>query len=272
MAKYSTTKSFWLLTLTAMILFGSCSSRNTQTLFRSSSEIDLNALRDIYVVNDQGQYDEYYRIKEGDVIAIRNLQNKSWGGNSSQPTISTAQSNVASTNTTDQTSISYIVDNNGMVTLPALKDKVKVTGLTRTEARQKIEDLYDLDNLADPIIELNIVNLKVSLLGEFTNQGNYNLTKDNTTLLDILSEAGGLPKTADPRSLKIIRGRETIHVNLTTDAIIGNRKLILQNNDIITVSPNKNSLNGEKIQRFNTIVQPILVIVNLAILIFTLSK
>ena len=97
------------------------------------------------------------------------------------------------------------------------------------------------------------------------------LTKDNTTLLEVVAKAG-VAKTADPRTLKIIRGRETIYVNLTSDAIIGHRKLILQNNDYITIAQNKNALDGEKIQRFNNVVQPLLVIVNLVILVFTLSK
>ena len=263
-------KMRYLLAFVAVLLLYSCGSINNQTLFRSPSDVNTETLKDIYVVNDQGQSDLYYRIKEGDVIAIRNLQDKFWGGNQSQ-SVTSSTTNTAATNTIDPTAVSFIVDNDGMVTLPALKDKVKITGLTRTEARQKIEDLYDTNNLADPIIELNIVNLKVFLFGEFTNPGEYMLTKDNTTLLEVVAKAG-VAKTADPRTLKIIRGRETIYVNLTSDAIIGHRKLILQNNDYITIAQNKNALDGEKIQRFNNVVQPLLVIVNLVILVFTLSK
>jgi polysaccharide export outer membrane protein len=272
MVKNLDSKSYYLFVLLTIFLLSSCGSTNHQTLFNADSDVSIESLKDIYVVNDQGQADLYYKIKEGDVIAIRNLQNKNWGGGQSLSAATSSESKIASTNTVESTAISYIVDNNGMVTLPALTNKVKIAGLTRVEAKQKIEDLYDSGLLVDPIIELNIVNLKVSLLGEFSKQGNYFLTKDNTTLLDILSESGGIPKTADPRTLKIIRGKETIYVNLADASIIGNRKLILQNNDIITIKPNKNALDGEKIQRFNNIIQPLLVIVNLVVLVFTLSK
>jgi polysaccharide export outer membrane protein len=272
MAKYNRIRSSYLLALVALIFLNSCGSTNTQTLFKSATDVNVETIKDIYVVNDQGQYDAYYKIKEGDVISIRNLQNKNWGGSLSQGATGGAESSVATSNTVDAAAISYIVDDRGLVTLPALENKVKIAGLTRKEAQQKIEDLYDTKNLADPIIELNVVNLKVHLLGEFATQGSFFLKKDNTTLIDILAEAGGLAKTADPRTLKIKRGKETIYVNLTSDNIIGNRKLILQNDDIITVGPNKNALDGEKIQRFNNVIQPLLVVVNLVILVFTLSK
>lgn len=272
MVKNLDSKSYYLFVLLTIFLLSSCGSTNHQTLFNADSDVSIESLKDIYVVNDQGQADLFYKIKEGDVIAIRNLQNKRWGVGQSSGTSTGGESNVAATNTTETSAISYIVNDFGMVKLPALKDPVKIAGLTRKEATQKIQDLYVANLLVDPIIELNIVNLKVSLLGEFSSQGNYFLTKDNTTLFEILAEAGGIPKTADPRTLKIIRGKETIYVNLTDAGVIGNKKLVLQNNDIITIKPNKNALDQEKIQRFNNIIQPLLVVVNLVILVYTLSK
>jgi polysaccharide export outer membrane protein len=265
-------KSYHLICLLAVFLFSSCGSTSQQALFKSDADVNIETLKSIYVINDQGQADLYYKIKEGDVISIRNLQNKRWGGGQSGPISASAETNVAATNFIETNAISYIVDDYGMVKLPALKTPIKIAGLTRKQATQKIQDLYVANLLVDPIIELNVVNLKVSLLGEFSKQGNYFLNKDNTTLFEILAEAGGIPKTADPRSLKIIRGRETIYVNLSEASIIGHAKLVLQNNDIITISPNKNALDGEKIQRFNNIVQPLLVVVNLVILVFTLTK
>jgi len=260
-----------------MGLLSACGTINNQTLLKSATDAEAEKYQGVHVVNDQNSDEIYYRIKEGDVIAIRNLQNKNWGGGQSQAALGSSSANVAVTNTVDANSISYIVDRDGMVTLPTLKNKVKISGLTRIEARQKIEDLYrDGGYLVDPIIELNIVNLKVSLFGEFNKQGTFYLTKDNTTLIDILAEAGGLAKTADPRTLKIIRGKngaETIYVNLSEQqGILGNPKLILQNNDIIIVGASQKIRDEEKVQRFNNIVQPLLVVINLVALIFTLSK
>lgn len=276
MAKNKSMKFHYLLAFIVLIALNSCKSVPHRLLFNTSSGVNIENIKDIYVENDQGPNELYYRIKEGDVIAIRNLQNKYWGGSLSSPA-SGSQSNVALTNTADANSVSYIVDNNGTVALPALKEKVKISGLTRVQARQKIEDLYSTGTgrgeiLTDPIIELNVVNLKVDLFGEVAKQGPIPLTKDNTTLIDVISQAGGLLKTADPRDVRIKRGKETIYVNFSSDRIIGHNKLVLQNNDIIIVGQNRSTSDAEKIQRFNTIIQPILVVVNFAILLFTLTK
>jgi polysaccharide export outer membrane protein len=151
-----------------------------------------------------------------------------------------------------------------------------VAGLSRREATAKIEAIYKEKLLPDPIIDLSIVNLKVTLLGEFNKQGNFLLERDNTTLIDIIGEAGGITKTADPKTCKIIRGDrsnpEIIYVNLNDINSLASKKLTLQNNDIIVLQTTKGAALSERLQRFNNIVQPLLVVVNLAVLIFTISR
>ncbi|RNL51118.1 SLBB domain-containing protein [Pedobacter jejuensis] len=130
--------------------------------------------------------------------------------------------------------------------------------------------------LKNPIIELNIVNLKVTLLGEFSKQGNFFIERENTTLIDIIGEAGGITKTADPKTLKIIRGDrnhpEIIYVNLSDINSLASKKLVLQNNDIIILQPTKSAALSEKLTSVNNVIQPILVVVNLGILILSLTR
>lgn len=270
MIKFSCVKSFCLLTLITVLLLSSCGSRNSQTLFNAATDVITDTIKQVYVVNDQGRGDLYYKIKVNDLITIRNLQNKEWGALKST-TPSTGVSAAAMDNTT-----SYRVEEDGTVNLPAI-GKTLLVGLTQREAAQKLQDSYGNPKyLTDPIIELKIVNLKVTVLGEFGKQGNFLLEKENTHLIELIAEAGGLTKTADPKTLKIIRGNksnpEIIYVNLNDLRSIGNKKLILQNNDIIYIQPTKDAAFAERLQKSNNIIQPILVIVNLAILIFTLTK
>lgn len=251
----------------------SCSVRKQHSLFNAPSDIVTDTIKRVYVVNDQGLSDAYYKIKVSDQLAIRNVQNPEFGataaGNSGM------QSNYSSTSGTAQNILSYPVEPDGMVNLPAI-GKVEVLGLTKREATIKIQDIYKQKLLKDPIIELTVVNLKVTLLGEFSKQGNFLLEKDNTSLIDIIGEAGGITKTADPKTLKIIRGDrshpEIIYVNLTDINSLASKKLILQNNDIIVLQPTKGAALTEKLQSFNNIVQPLLVVVNLAVLIFTVTR
>jgi polysaccharide export outer membrane protein len=261
---------FILFLSTSIILF-SCSVRKQHSLFNAPSDIVTDTIKRVYVVNDQGISDAYYKIKVSDQLAIRNVQNPEFGATAAGS--AGAQSN--NTSGTAQNIISYPVEPDGMVNLPAI-GKVEVIGLTRREATVKIQDIYKQKLLKDPIIELTVVNLKVTLLGEFSKQGNFLLEKDNISLIEIIGEAGGITKTADPKTLKIIRGDrshpEIIYVNLTDINSLASKKLILQNNDIVVLQPTKGAALSEKLQSFNNIVQPLLVVVNLAVLIFTVTR
>ncbi len=261
--------------LILVICMSSCGSRKSRTLFNAQTDVVTDTIKQVYVVNDQGMADAYYKIKANDQLAIRNVQNKEFGASNSNLGGGTASSSGSSVTGSAQNVTSYPVDLEGNVNLPAI-GKVAVVGLSRREAAAKIQNLYGEKLLKDPIIELSLVNLKVTLLGEFSKQGNFLLEKDNTSLIEIIGEAGGITKTADPKTLKIIRGDranpELIYVNLNDINSLASKKIILQNNDIIVLQPTKNSALSERLQSFNNIVQPLLVVVNLAVLIFTLSK
>jgi polysaccharide export outer membrane protein len=259
-----------LLFMFAVVLFSACSAtkaRKSKTLFNAVTDNVSDTIKQVYVVNDQGLGDIYYKIKVNDLLAIRNLQDKEFLAKTTSSTVSAAG---------DKNSITYPVENDGTVNLPAI-GKVQVAGLTRKDAALKLQQLFEKSQIKDPIIELSIVNVKVTLLGEFNTQGNFLLERDNTTLVDIIGEAGGIKtETADPKTLKIIRGNrsnpEIIYVNLNDINSLGSKKLILQNNDLIVIQPTKNYALSQKLQSFNNIVQPLLVLINVAVLIFTFTR
>jgi len=261
--------------LICSVLLSSCAARRENSLFNASSDLMTDTIRHVYVVNDQGISDDYYKIKVDDQLAIRNVQNPEFGATgvpvNPPSTLRTQQAQSGNINNV----LSYPVDLDGSVNLPAI-GKVHVAGLSRRAAAEKIQDLYKKNLLKDPIIELSIVNLKVTLLGEFSKQGNFYIEKENTTLIDVIGEAGGITKIADPKTLKIIRGDKThpelIYVNLNDINSLASKKLILQNNDIIILQQTKRAAASEKLLSFNNIVQPLLVVVNLAVLVFTITR
>lgn len=266
-------KKLSLYFITAFVLIlSSCGARKERSLFNAATDVVTDTIKQVYVVNDQG-IDSYYKIKVNDLLAIRNVQNKEWGATASVGTNTASTGNIPTGGI--NTVLSYEVQPDGKVNLPAI-GKVEVAGLSRREATAKIEGIYKAKLLPDPIIELSIVNLKVTLLGEFSKQGNFLLERDNTTLIDIIGEAGGITKTADPKTLKIIRGDrskpEIIYVNLNDINSLASKKLVLQNNDIIVLQTTKGAATSDKLQSFSNILQPLLVVVNLAVLIFTISR
>lgn len=258
-----------LLIFISIIVLSACSAskaRREKTLFNSPSDYVTDTIKRVYVVNDQGMGDLYYRIKVNDLIAVKNKQNKEFLANTTLPTTNVAEQNV----------VTYPVESDGTVNLPAV-GKVVLAGLTRKEATEKLQQILEKSQLNKPIIEVTIVNVKVTLLGEFNTQGNFLLERDNTSLVEIIGQAGGInTQTADPKTLKIIRGDrsnpEIIYVNLNDINSLASKKLILQNNDIIVLQSTKNLALTQKLQNFNNVMQPLLVIINLGVLIFSFTR
>ena len=253
------TLSFFIA-FTIMACF-SCSYKQQQALFENNVSADTAVSEAIRVTN--------YRIKPQDLLQIRNLQNRKYIVD--EPVTSAASASTSSSNNDGQT---FQVEDNGNVTLPILGD-VKVAGLTRTEAKNQIETLYRRE-LKDPIIELKIVNLKVTMLGEIKAQGIYNLIRDRTSLIEVIGEAGGLTEKANPKKVKIIRGDmknpQVIEVDLSDINTLADSRIMLENNDIIYIAQNKRAIRTEKLQSMSAILQPVITLLNTALIIYTLTR
>lgn len=256
------TVRFFILSLLFCGLFivTSCAYKQDQLLFQEKSAIDSARQKNAVTLAD-------YKIQPQDILQVRNLQNISYitgdgGGGGSQ----------GGSGGGGQT---YQVEEDGTVALPVI-GHVQVAGLTRMEATKVIEDLYRKTLLKDPIIEVKIVNLKVTLLGEVKSQGNLPLVKDRTTLVEMIGEAGGLTDKANERNVQIIRGDpkspQVITVNLRNINSISNPATILQNGDIVYVAQNKRAIRTDKLTNFSTIIQPALIVLNTALIIYTLAK
>ncbi|MEO7214142.1 polysaccharide biosynthesis/export family protein [Mucilaginibacter sp.] len=211
-----------------------------------------------------------YRIQPRDILQIRNLQSLKYIVDESPSSTTTGGGGTASSQ--GQT---YEVEDDGTVALPLI-GHVPVGGLSRREASRKIEGLYRKELLKDPIIELKITNLKVTIFGEVGAQGNFPLLKDNTTLVEMLGQAGGLNPNANEKNIKIIRGtgadKTIFEIDLGNVSAISDPRAVLQNGDIIYVSKNKHALRNENAQNLSTTVQPITLLLSTVLLIFTLKR
>lgn len=253
-------KKFICLSILTVCMFGeiSCSFKQNQILFESKGP-NLNQ-------RSSDSDAKTHLIKPQDLLQVRNLQNRSLIVNEAITTESGASVNTGGQN--------YLVEADSTVALPML-GHVKVAGLTRIEAAKRIEALYSKE-LKNPIIELKIVNLKVTLLGEIKNQGIYNLEKDYTSLIEIIGAAGGLTEKANSKNIKIIRGDlqapQVIDLDLSDIKTLSDSRMILRNNDIIYISQNKKSIRSEKFQAMSVVLQPVIALLNTALIIYTLSR
>ncbi|WP_183572321.1 polysaccharide biosynthesis/export family protein [Mucilaginibacter sp. X5P1] len=241
-----------------LLLFSSCSYKQDQVLFEGNTQTTASI-----------SPATIYRIKPQDILQVRNLQNVKYIVDDAP---SNSSSSPSAANADNQT---YQVEEDSTVGLPVLGN-VKIAGLTRYEAEKKIAYLYGKTLLKDPVIQVKILNLKVTLMGEVKTPGNYPLLKDKTTLTEVLGEAGGLTSKADEKNIKIIRGPQenpqVTEIDLGKLNSLSNPACILQNQDIIYVSESRHAVKNEKLQNLSNIAQPALTLLNTVLIIFTLSK
>ena len=91
----------------------------------------------------------------------------------------------------------YPVDPDGLVPFPLL-GRVKASGLTTTRLAARLAELLEKDYLVNPQVSVAVkeyLSQKVQVLGEAEKPGLFFLTGP-TTLLEIVSKAGGLSKAA----------------------------------------------------------------------------
>lgn len=135
----------------------------------------------------------------------------------------------------------YTVDEEGAIDLPVL-GKVQVAGLKRTEAEALIKSLLEAQ-VVQPTVQVNMINARVSVLGEVTTPGQIPFTKNRMTIFEALAAAGDLTVYGQRHNVLVTRevnGKvEMGRVDLRSADIYTSPYYYLQQNDVVYVSPNK---------------------------------
>ncbi len=136
----------------------------------------------------------------------------------------------------------YLVDINGDIDFPIL-GKLHVEGMTRNQLTNMIKNkLIDQQLLKDPLVLVDFMNFKFSVLGEVGHVGTFNVTGDRITILEALAMAGDLKNTSKIDRVAVIRDygnkRRIMHVDLRTKDLFQSQAYYLHQNDIIYVEPN----------------------------------
>ena len=223
--------SYKFLTVIILLFLVSCSYKGKNILFKTKKKIDTQD-KPVFVINGQNDTvaDYKHRIKVGDRILIRFLNNYDIGKGSLQSATSTA--NSAQIGGADK---GYMVNYDSTVTLPLL-GRLNLVGLTRLECAKKLEKEYS-SLIINPIIDVNIASLSVTILGEVNNPGKIYLDKENTSLVEVIALANGFKDTGKKNAVKIIRGNEIIIVDLKQIESLQSDKLIIHDNDIVYIEP-----------------------------------
>jgi polysaccharide biosynthesis/export protein len=134
----------------------------------------------------------------------------------------------------------YLIDSKGEINLPVI-GKINVLGLNRNEAASLIEGKLK-DYIKNPIVQIQIQNYKVTVLGDVKNPGTFKIPNERVTIIEALGIAGDLQVTANRNNILVIRDENGVksefRVDLTKKDVFNSPVYYLAQNDVIYVEPN----------------------------------
>lgn len=169
----------------------------------------------------------------------------------------------------------YVVDSNGDIKFPML-GQIHVEGMTTEQLAGYLTEEISKE-VKDPIVKVELVNFKVSVLGEVRMPGTITIPGERVSILDALGQAQDMTEYGDRSNVLVIReenGKATYHyINLNKSDVMTSPYYFLRQNDVVVVSPNKvrqdnskyNNNNAYKLQVTSTIVSACSVIASLVI-------
>lgn len=165
----------------------------------------------------------------------------------------------------------YLVDQTGNIEFPVI-GKLKVSGLSRSEILKLLQDKISV-YIKNPIINLRIMNFKVSVQGEVNLPGTYPITSERVTLIEALSMAKDLTIYGRRDNILVIREINGVksfnRVDITKSDFINSPFYYLAQNDVVYVEPNKTRVNSSAVgPNTSVIISAISILVSLSVLIF----
>ncbi|MEZ4788035.1 MAG: polysaccharide biosynthesis/export family protein [Flavobacterium haoranii] len=223
-----------LILLLSMLLF-SCASREKLVYLQN----EFNA-QNVTQFQTRIQPDDVLMIiissENPEVAAPYNLKNVVLQSNSEE------SSQMQRTQT-------YIVDVEGNIEFPVL-GKVKLGGLSKEEAVNYIKNLLK-DHVKDAVVNLRILNYKISVLGEVNRPGTFSIPSERVTVLEALGKAGDLTIYGKRKNVLLIREENgvisTHRLDLTKSDIVNSPYYYLAQNDVVYVEPNKTKINSSAV-------------------------
>lgn len=167
---------------------------------------------------------------------------------------------------------SYLVNSQGNINFPVLGE-IKLEGLTLTEAGNLIKSKL-AEHVADPIVNIQFVNFRITVLGEVLRPGQFPVTNERVTILDALGLAGDMTAYGRRDNVLLTRNNngklEFARINLNSDEVFKSPYFYLQQNDVIYVEPNTvKSISSQDIPLYLSTLSTLATLVTL---IYSISK
>ena len=236
LARREDSRTFGLMRRICFVLliavFGPGCTVNQDLLFRTTAEQEFAQLNEAT--------NEAYALAPNDRLQLQLFSNR---GQLLMALTAGASEGGQNNNFMQQqrNAFTYRVELDGTVELPEV-GAVHLAGLTLDEAERTIEDAYEAEYV-EPYALLKVVNNRVLVFPGEAGQATVNtLENQNTTVIEVLAQAGGIRARGRSKRIKLIRqkGDENLvfMMDLSTVDGLEAARTVVQANDIIYVESN----------------------------------
>jgi polysaccharide export outer membrane protein len=157
----------------------------------------------------------------------------------------------------------FLVDDKGNVSIPFIGE-IKVAGLYRQQIIQEIQTKLE-EYVKDPYVQVNLLNFKITVVGEVNNPGTFNIPNERINIFQALSLSGDLTNFSNRSQVHLVREidqeRKEYILDMTSKDIFNSEVFFLKQNDIIYV-PQKKS---KSVITFNQFVLPFVSVTSLVL-------
>lgn len=232
--------SYFTLLLVALVAFSSCAPKSNHVYYQNIDEI-LNNNEKLANFETRLQPDDLLMIivsaEDVEAASPFNLIN----------TMTSNPNNPAGSGQMQQQL--YLIDSKGIIDFPKI-GTLKLSGLTRTEAVNLIKEKVQ-KYINDPIVNLRIMNFKITVQGEVVRPGVHTINSERLTLPEAIALSGDMTIYGKKENVLIIRennGKKTYNrVDMTKADFINSPYYFLNQNDIVYIEPNKTRINSSAV-------------------------
>lgn len=223
-------KSHYALLLITFFLLASCGSREDVVYFQNAKNFETVVDTDTFIVKFKTNDIVSIYVSAFDLDAVRPFN------------LYKGQADI----TNNAESVDYLIDLEGNIDYPIL-GKVKLLGLSVEEAKELFKSKLS-DYIKDPIVNIRILNFRISVLGEVNSPGIYNVSGERITLLEAMSLAGDLKIKARRDNVLVIRNfngsKVYTRVDLRSKELFNSPVYYLTQNDVVYIEPNKSAISA----------------------------
>jgi polysaccharide export outer membrane protein len=256
MTNLKTFRNTVFLSLITLLILNSCGSSKDVVYFQDASDFET--------IIEESHFVPKFKIDDELSILVSTLNPEAsapfnLSGSSSNSTSSLSGA-LASSASSQQNSIYYLIDQDGTIDFPVL-GKIKIVGLSSEEVKELLRDKLS-DYLKDPIINIRLKNFTISILGQVNKPGTYSVNGEQITILEALGYAGDLTIKGKRKNILVIRNFNGtfVHtrIDLTSKDAMKSPVYYLTQNDVVYVEPNKSAITSSSLDNRTTIAVSII--------------